>query len=112
MNLRRLIAEVAHDRIVILATHVISDVELIADKIVVLKEGSVIAIKNQEELILNTHVFETFTDYEIIKNDDDTAKFVSAMFTSRGLKVRYVSKKTHDNKVQTTLDDVYIDLLG
>ncbi|WP_198401227.1 hypothetical protein [Erysipelothrix larvae] len=46
------------------------------------------------------------------KNEDDSAKFVSAMATSNGLKIRFISKLLHERQVQTTLDDVYIDLLG
>ncbi|AMC94176.1 hypothetical protein AOC36_09290 [Erysipelothrix larvae] len=112
LNLRKVIAEVATDRIVILATHVISDVEMIADQIIVMKDGQILSIKNQEALINDTNVFESYESFESIKNEDDSAKFVSAMATSNGLKIRFISKLLHERQVQTTLDDVYIDLLG
>lgn len=112
MNLRKLISDISKDKIVILATHVISDVELIANKIVIMKEGNILAIKNQEELIYETNVYESFKSIEELENNDPSVKFVSAIRTSEGIKVRYISDLYYDSKVQTTLDDVYLDYLG
>ena len=48
IHIRKLIAEVATDRIVLIATHIVSDVECIANDIILLDEGQVIC---QEECV-------------------------------------------------------------
>ena len=46
--MRNLIAKEALDRIVILATHIISDVECVADEIVLMKKGQLVGCKTPE----------------------------------------------------------------
>lgn len=43
IEMRNLIAEQAKDRVILIATHVVSDVELIADKILLLDQGKLVA---------------------------------------------------------------------
>lgn len=112
MNLRKLISDILKNKVVILATHVISDVELIADKIIIMKDGNILDVKTQEELLNNTFVYESYKTIEELSEDDDTVKFVSARQTKDGIRVRFISKKEYPSQVQTTLDDVYLDYLG
>ncbi len=51
VRLRNLMAEIAKTTIVILATHVVSDVESVADKIILLKSGEVVDINTTDNLI-------------------------------------------------------------
>ena len=51
IRLRNHIAELAKDRIVILTTHIVSDIESIADKVVILQKGTVIRYASVKELI-------------------------------------------------------------
>lgn len=50
VRFRNLISDFAKDRIVILSTHIVSDVEYIADKILVIKKGSLLMEGTVEEL--------------------------------------------------------------
>lgn len=50
-RLRQYIAELARDRIVILATHIVTDVEAIADKILLLKEGQLLRAETPALLV-------------------------------------------------------------
>lgn len=43
VNLRNYIAQLSKDRIILLATHVVSDVESIADRILIMKDGCLVA---------------------------------------------------------------------
>lgn len=112
MQLRKLIYEISLNKIVIIATHVISDVELIANKIIFMKDGNILANKTQEELIEETDVYESYMSIDELSKNDVTVKFVSAIQTNKGIKTRFISKKKYQNKVQTTLDDVYLDYLS
>lgn len=42
VRLRQVLAQLAHDRIIIVATHVVSDVEHVASEILLLKEGQLV----------------------------------------------------------------------
>lgn len=50
VRFRNLIAELGNDRIVILSTHIVSDVEQIADRILMIKEGQLIYDGNTEAI--------------------------------------------------------------
>lgn len=51
ITLRNLIAELSGDRIVILATHIVSDIECIANRVVLLRQGKLLANDSPECLI-------------------------------------------------------------
>lgn len=51
VRFRNLLSEFAHDRIVLISTHIVSDVEYIANQIAVMKEGKLLAKGTTEELV-------------------------------------------------------------
>lgn len=65
IRIRNYISKLSGDNIVILATHVVSDIECIADKLILMKEGNVIAVDKPRNLIesVEPHVYEKKCDY-------------------------------------------------
>lgn len=55
VRFRKLIADLGKDRIVILSTHIVSDVQAIADKIFIMKKGQIISAGSVEELERQIH---------------------------------------------------------
>ena len=51
VNLRNYIHKLSEDKIILLATHVVSDVETIADRILVMKDGELVADDAPEQLV-------------------------------------------------------------
>lgn len=51
VNLRNYIYQLSQNKIILLATHVVSDVESIADKILIMKQGELVADDKPEHLI-------------------------------------------------------------
>ena len=51
IRIRNLISQISMDRIVILATHVVSDIEFIAKEVILLKDGRLIAQQRPAELL-------------------------------------------------------------
>lgn len=51
IRLRNHIAELAKDRIVLMATHIVSDIECVAEKVIVMKKGEVIKYASPGELM-------------------------------------------------------------
>lgn len=53
IGIRNYIAELSRDKIILFATHVVSDIECIADKVLLLKDGEIIATGISSQLIEN-----------------------------------------------------------
>ncbi len=51
MNLRNYIHQLSENKIILLATHVVSDVESIADRILIMKQGELVADDTPEQLV-------------------------------------------------------------
>lgn len=67
IRIRNLIAEIALERIVLIATHVVSDIEFIAKEIILIKSGEILEHKSPAELLsmMNGKV------YEVCVNESD-----------------------------------------
>lgn len=75
IRIRNLIAEIAFEKIVIIATHVVSDIEFIAKEVLLLKNGEIIGSGKPHELCekISENVFE-------ITTDEDSLPEISAKF--------------------------------
>ena len=111
-NLRDILAKISKRKIVIIATHVISDIELIANEIIFLKKGVVVNRDKQDNLLANIKVYESFENIEELKKNDDSFKLVNIMRVPQGYKTRFISKKDYENRVSPNMDDVYLEWLG
>lgn len=111
-NLRNLIASISNDRIILLATHVISDVEFIASQIIFMKQGKILTCSPQQTLMENTHVYESYEDKQTLLSLNPAIKIINQTYVDHALHTRFISDTTIGNRVSTTLDDVYLDWLG
>ncbi len=110
-NLRNIIANIAEDRIILLATHVISDVEFIASEIIMMKNGKVLTCSGQKELMQKTKVYESNLDMEQLLDRNPNLKVVNQTYVNNEIHTRFISDIPIGNIVSTTLDDVYLDWL-
>lgn len=64
VRFRNLISSLANDRIVILSTHIVSDIEAIADRVFVMKQGQFVSQGSIRELVeeVQGHVWEVAID--------------------------------------------------
>jgi len=51
VRLRNFISEFSHDRIVLISTHIVSDIEYISTKNVILKDGKIVGVGTTNELV-------------------------------------------------------------
>ena len=109
-NFRDIIADIAGEKIILIATHVISDVEFIADQIIMMKEGEVLTVERQEALMAATHVYET-EDLSLIQSDP-SARIVNRMAAEGKIQIRFISDQTYEREVPATMEDVYLAWLG
>jgi ABC-type multidrug transport system ATPase subunit len=113
MNFRNLINSISKDKIIILSTHIVSDVESSAEKIVLMNKGKLMCFCKNEELLnsLEGNVWECLikeSNLEDIKNKYITGNIIRR---NEGMAVRVISetKPVSDAiNMQPTLEDVYI----
>lgn len=113
MNFRNLINSLAKDRIVILSTHIVSDVEASAEKIAILNKGKLICFCKTDELLtfLEGNVWECSVaekDLEDIKN-----KYITGNISRKNneMVIRVISEfqpTKAATPVQPTIEDAYI----
>ncbi len=114
VRFRSLISDLANDCIVILSSHIVSDIDTIADQVAVMKNGTLITNGNQDYIIntVSSKVYET-----TIKKDDLVSfklknLVVSTSRKNENLQVRYITESPTSNSVQqiATLEDAYLYL--
>lgn len=118
IHVRNLIARIAMNRIVILATHVVSDVEFIANEIILLKDGRIIQKGSIAELQtpLMHRVYEIELYEEELSNLDEHFLISNMSKIHDHMLVRLISdKQLTEEKYKernATLEDVYLYYFG
>ena len=117
IRFRNLISELAEDRVVLLSTHIVSDVEYIAGKIFLMKDGRIAVSGTAQELIASMP--EQVWACQVPKTRIDAylkaLKVSNVKTTPEGAELRIVSAEqpTDDAvRVQPTLEDVFLCYFG
>ncbi len=112
VRFRSLISDLAHDCIVILSSHIVSDIESIADEVAVMKGGMLLTKGPQSEVIKQAvgHVFETTVDTAQLDAFRKTYRVVDATRQKDQTKVRYLSHAPVPGSIAVTasLEDAYL----
>ena len=118
IRIRNFISEISKDKIVLLATHVVSDVEYISKEIIFMKAGKVIRHGTPGELLhdMEHHVFEVLvTAEEQVFYETHGFKTANIMLSSSGVCLRIVSDERptvgEGREVRPNLEDVYLYLV-
>lgn len=110
VRFRNLLHTLSKDRIVILSTHIVSDVETIANKIVLIKDTKLLScstVKNTCNLIKGK-IFQQSCEIPL----PDDALFLSDVQDENGDMVRYSSDNPDKDakKVKPNLEDVFLSI--
>ena len=116
IRFRNIISKLSSDRIVIYATHIVSDIESVANEILLLKDGQIIDKKETLCLIenLKNKVWQGTVNKETL-NECLVRYKVSNIYNLNGLyKIKIVSDTCPLNMESTepTLEDVYLYYFG
>jgi ABC-type multidrug transport system ATPase subunit len=118
IRIRNLIAEIALDKIVILATHVVPDIEFIAKQVILLHKGKVLLQEEPAGLLrrMEGKVFEARIPAEQLKEAQRRYRIGSMAGDRDGVCVRIVGDEPpaewESVPVRPNLEDVYLDMLG
>jgi ABC-type multidrug transport system ATPase subunit len=114
---RELLAESSHDRVVILSTHVVADVERCCAHIAIINAGRLCFAGPPSQLIaaMTTRVWETTAEMNIIEEWSRTRRLVSLRSRDDKPYARLLSTTQPTPEavdVEATLEDAYLDLLA
>ena len=114
ISIRNYIAELSKDKIILFATHVVSDIECIADKVLLLKSGEIIATGTPVELIesMAGKVGEITCTLDEVGDLQKEYKIGNIRQRKNGLALRVVGDKLPEEAVKVEdnidLEDVYL----
>ncbi|MGA8807383.1 MAG: ABC transporter ATP-binding protein [Thermoanaerobaculia bacterium] len=112
VRFRNVLADVGLGKLVILSTHIVSDVESVATHIAIMNAGSIIACATPEELMRTAEgsVWELVVPSERFDELRRTARVSSAVRKSDGVHVRIVSRDMPRgaSAAEPTLEDAFL----
>ncbi len=114
INFRNMLAELSKDKIILLATHIVSDIECIADEVILLKKGNLIKKDTPENLMVSVSdkVFEIRGTKEELLILQHNVGLGNIIHDQNGISLRIVTDKPHYSyipvKDNISLEDVYL----
>lgn len=114
IRIRNFISEIAEDKIVLISTHVVSDIEFIAKEIILLKEGKLISHNTCNNLTkeIENKVFEVEIEKENLKYFQENYRVSNLFHSGDKITVRIVTDNAPKNytpkPVPPTLEDLYL----
>jgi ABC-2 type transport system ATP-binding protein len=113
VRFRNLLSDLARDRIVILSTHIVSDVESIANEIIMIKDERVLYKDSIHSICqqLEGKVYETEMDFEQVERFRKQYLSLSERQENGMMNIRFIAEKDSDNawkQVRPTLEDVFL----
>ena len=118
IKFRQLLSEFSQDRIVLISTHIVSDVEYIATRQAIMKDGKIIRDGSTDTLIkeMDGKVWECTVDNRDIKELEKTLQIVNLKnVSSDRTEIRFISDTQTINNasnVSPRLEDLYMWLFG
>lgn len=117
VRFRNLISSFSKEKIIILSTHIVSDIEYIADEILILNKGKIENRGSSLELVkeIEGQVWECLMESTSV--NEISAKYIisNKKHEAEGTVLRIISKNQPTmkaKKVQPTLEDLYLFYLG
>ncbi len=117
VRFRNLISKLGSDRIVILSTHIVSDIEYIAKEILIIKSGEIIHKGRLEEIIqvIDNKVYELTVSQDIANSFVAKYNIINIREENDGTFLRLVAEEKPSEKavlVNAGLEDLYLYYFG
>lgn len=112
VRFRNLISDLANHCIVILSSHIVSDIDTIADEVVIMKNGALLSKGTQDEIIksVTNKVFEVSIKRDQLQVFKDNQIIVTTTRKEGHVLVRYISENPTElsEPRMATLEDAYL----
>jgi ABC-type multidrug transport system ATPase subunit len=113
IKFRNIFSQYANDKIVLLSTHIIDDIQAVCNRVIVINNGKILFDDTSQKLIKLTqgHVglINAKDDNSLRNAMRDEYKVTSKLFTSEGISCRVIAKKFDSSIsiVEPSLEDAY-----
>ena len=113
VKFRNIFSEMAQNKMVLLSTHIVEDVQSICNRVLVIKDGRILFDGNPSKLILQTNGHVGVYLSQLGDNVPVGCQVVNKIHVADGIKCRVISKKLPDfvKKTEPTLEDAYLYIL-
>lgn len=113
LRFRNLLAELAGDRVVLLSSHIVSDIEAVASSIAVVANGRLLLFKTPSEMIklIEDMVWEIETDLPTVERLKSEMIVSSTIRVNDNVKARVIgnlNQMPDANRVTPSLEDAYL----
>lgn len=110
---RNLLSEIKKDRIIIISTHIVSDIEYIADEVIFLKEGNMVLQGKVSQLINETRKYLYTKVIGEDALDDYLNKYKISSITRKNdmLELKIIGDSYSEEYCDANLDDVYLQAM-
>jgi ABC-type multidrug transport system ATPase subunit len=117
IRIRSLLAELGGDRVVILSTHIVADVEATADSLVILHLGEVLFTGTTDDLLARSRgrVWRVEVPRERLHEMKQQYLFTGVYRAGDRMRLRVVADAVEEaavEPVEPTLEDAYLDVMG
>ncbi|MCF2683965.1 ABC transporter ATP-binding protein [Thermoguttaceae bacterium LCP21S3_D4] len=117
IRFRNLISELSEERLVLLSTHIVSDIEYIANQIWLMKDGKLVRSGTSDELIrtMPVDVWKCFVRKSAVSSMAEKYKISNMKAESDGVELRIISKEKpvpEAKCVEASLEDVFLYYFG
>lgn len=117
IRFRNLISELAADRLVLLSTHIVSDIEYIAKEILMMKQGQLCVSGTADELIasMDEKVWTVRVKSDSVEACMENYKVANIKALQGGAELRILSAQKpapHAEEEEATLEDVFLHFFG
>lgn len=117
IRFRNLISELSEERLVLLSTHIVSDIEYIANKILLMKDGKLMLKGTADEIInsMTETVWECFVEKNMVSDFMKKYKISNMKSEAGGVFLRIISSEkpfVNAQNAEASLEDVFLYYFG
>lgn len=116
VRFRQLISDLAGDCIIILSSHIVSDIDTVADNVAIMREGKLITVGEPNDIIshANGNIFEILIESSELIEFKSRYKVIDSSRQNDKIRVRYISDQANMQEESTplmaNLEDSYLFL--
>lgn len=117
IRFRNLVSELSEERLVLLSTHIVSDIEYIANEIWLMKDGKLMHKGTADEIInsMPESVWECFVEKSMVASFMNQYQISNMKSESQGVELRIISREKpyrDAKRVAASLEDVFLYYFG
>ena len=108
-----IISAMSKDKIVILSTHIMSDIEAISNHLIIINQGEIVETSEIENLVekVRNQVWEVVVNQELFNEVNEARQVVRRKQEGDSIRVRYVGEPyegLYNEALEPTLEDYYV----